>query len=325
MAGVVDTHHHFFPPAFLKNWEEWEERNNLPHYPTQGGWSISRSLEEMDKGGVSTAILSIASTPGVWFDHGPEAATRTVRQCCEFAADMIRDHPGRYGLFAPLSMLDIDTTLREIEYVFDTLHADGVGLQTNYGDTWPGDPKYAPVFDELNRRKAVVYFHPLVAKCDANITVGAHQAVLEVPHDTTRAIVSLLLHGAFARYRNIRWLFSHGGGTLPYLIGRITGRYDSAAGRDKLAAKRAEFAPDGIEAELKKLYFDTANALHPAQLAALRAFMPPTQLTFGSDYPYFAPSELAEKLDRSGLAGSDLAGLRNANIARLIPRLAAAE
>ena len=117
---------------------------------------------------------------------------------------MVRDYPGRFGLFAPLSMLDIDTTLKEIEYVFDTLKADGVGLQSNYGDKWLGHASFKPVFEELNRRKAVVYVHPLVAACCGNLSVGTFPAVIEVPHDTTRTVTSLLLSGSLgapARYQ----------------------------------------------------------------------------------------------------------------------------
>jgi len=174
----------------------------------------------------------------------------------------VRDQPGRYGLFAPLSMLDIDATLKEIEYVFDTLKADGVNLQTNYGDKWLGDPTYKPVFEELNRRKAVVYVHPLVASCCARLSVGTIPAVIEVPHDTTRAVVSLLLGGTFAQQRDIKWLFSHAGGTIPMLAGRIESFFDRGAGRK-------DIAPDGVEAELRRLHYDTANATHPASMAAL--------------------------------------------------------
>jgi predicted TIM-barrel fold metal-dependent hydrolase len=121
----------------------------------------------MDKNNVSLAVLSLASTPGTWFDAGREAAVKLARICNEYGAGMVRDHPGRFGVFAALPMLDIDATLTEIEYAFDTLNADGIGLQTNYGDRWPGDPIFRPVFEELNRRKALVYFHPLVPTCCA--------------------------------------------------------------------------------------------------------------------------------------------------------------
>src|SRR6202171_2613631 len=207
----------------------------------------------MDRSGIRVAVLSIASTPGLWFDAGPESAGRMVRICNDYGAEMMRDYPGRFGLFATLSMLDIDATLKEIEYALDVLKADGIGLQTNYGDKWLGNAAYRPVLEELNRRKAVAYVHPLVAACCGNLSVGAFPAVIEVPHDTTRAITSLLLSGSFARYRDIRWLFSHAGGTVPMLAGRI-----EAFG--KLRPDSASFAPEGIENEFKRLYYDTAHA-----------------------------------------------------------------
>ena len=193
---------------------------------------------------------------------------------------MVRNKPGRYALFAPLSMLDIDATLKEIEYALDTLKAHGVNLQTNYGDKWLGDPMYRPIFEELNRRKAVVYVHPLVASCCGRLNVGAFPAVIEVPHDTTRTIVSLLVSGTFAQMRDIKWLFSHAGGTIPMLAGRIESFLDRAGNHD-------HFAPDGVEAEFRRLYYDTANATHPASMAALTTLIPMSQITYGAITPTF--------------------------------------
>ena len=143
---------------------------------------------------------------------------------------MVREKPGRYGLFAPLSMLDIDATLKEIEYALDRLKADGVNLQTNYGDKWLGDATYRPVFEELNRRKAVVYVHPLVASCCGRLNVGTFPAVIEVPHDTTRTIVESSGQRDLRANRDIKWLFSHAGGTIPMLAGRIESFFDRAGG-----------------------------------------------------------------------------------------------
>jgi len=175
-AKLIDTHHHFYPPVYMKAWLDWEDQRKIPHFGVQLSWTRDKDFEEMDKNGITTSILSLASTPGVWFDTDAKAAHDMARQCCDFAAEMVQSKPGRYGLFAPLSMVDADATLKEIEYAFDTLKVDGVGIMTSYGDKWLGDAAYKPVLEELNRRKAVVYVHPLVASCCGRLSVGAFPA-----------------------------------------------------------------------------------------------------------------------------------------------------
>ena len=309
----IVTHHHYYPPEYQKAWLEWEEQRRIPHFTQQVAWSVQGALADMDAAGVRTAILSIASTPGVWFDWALPDVIRVVRQCNDFAAAMVRDHPGRFGQFATLPMIDVDSTLTEIAYAFDVLKVDGVGLQTNYGDRWPGDAAYRPIIEELNRRKAVVYFHPLVAACCGRLSVGTFPAVIEVPHDTTRAVTSLLLSGTFARYRDIRWLFSHGGGTIPMLAGRINFFHGNAK-------NIAEFAPQGIEAELRRLHYDTANATHPASMAALLKLVEPSQVLYGSDYPYVAMNTQVASLRALGLADASMRAIATTNAERLLPR-----
>jgi 6-methylsalicylate decarboxylase len=310
---LIDTHHHFYPPEYQKLWLDYEDQRKLPHFPGQVAWSKTKAIEDMDKAGIRTAMLSVASTPGVWFDLGPDKAGELARACNDFAAAMMRDNPGRFGLFATLSMLDIDKTLKEIEYAFDTLKADGVGLQTNYGDKWLGNAAYKPVFDELNRRKAVVYVHPLVANCCAQLSVGTFPAVIEVPHDTTRTVTSLLLSGGFARWRDISWLFSHAGGTIPMMAGRIDSFYGA---RPNLR----EFAPDGILGELRRLNYDTANATSPPAIAALLKLVPASKVTYGSDYPYFQLDQM-KNLEQLGLDAADLKAIGSENAVKLVPRL----
>jgi predicted TIM-barrel fold metal-dependent hydrolase len=312
---LIDTHIHFYPPEYQKLWLAYEDAHKQPHFPGQVAWTRDRMLEDMDKSGIRTGVLSIASTPGVWFDVGPAQAGRIARSCNEYAAEMMRDHPGRFGLFATLSMLDIDATLKEIEYALDTLKADGIGLQSSYGDKWLGNPAYAPVLAELNRRKAVVYVHPLVASCCSALSVGTFPAVIEVPHDTTRTVTSLLLSGSFARYRDIKWLFSHAGGTIPMMAGRINSFYGA---RPNLK----EFAPDGIEGELRRLHYDTANATFAPSMAALLKLVPVSQISYGTDYPYFGFDQFAE-LRKLGLSAADLDAIGHDNATQLIPRLRA--
>jgi len=130
-------------------------------------WSTEQSVAEMDKSSIQTAILSV-SPPGIEF-AGPAQARTLARIINDYGAKMRGDHPDRFGLFAALPLPDTEGSLREIEYGLDTLKADGIGLMTNYGDRWLGDASFAPVWEELNRRKAVVYTHPNTPTCCTNI------------------------------------------------------------------------------------------------------------------------------------------------------------
>jgi 6-methylsalicylate decarboxylase len=313
---LIDTHHHFYPPSYLQTQKDYEGKRNIPPFPGVFDWTPARTIENMDKNGIRTSVVSLASTPGLWFDTGADEAAKIVRVCQDFAAEMRRDHPGRIGIFAPLSMMNVDVTLKEIEYVFDTLKADGINLQTNYGDKWLGDPMYKPVLEEFNRRKAVVYVHPLVAACCGRLSVGAFPAVIEVPHDTTRTVTSLLLSGSFARYRDIKWIFSHAGGTVPMLAGRIDAFYGKGP-------KAAEIAPEGIMSELARLHYDTANATSVPAMAALLKLVPVSQVTYGTDWPYFALDQNKD-LQKLGLSAADVQAIESGNATRLIPRLKAA-
>jgi len=312
---LIDTHSHMYPPQYLKMQHDFENARKMRPNAGVNSWSVSKLVELMDQNGVRTSVMSFASTPGLWFDGGPEAAHKAATEGREFAAKMRQDHPGRFGVFAPLSMMNVDVTLKEIAHAYDEIKADGINLQTNYGDKWLGDAMYKPVLEELNRRRAVIYVHPLVAACCGRLSVGTFPAVIEVPHDTTRTMTSLLLSGSFARYRDIKWIFSHAGGTMPMMAGRI----DSFYGKHP---KVKEFAPDGIFAELARLHYDTANATSVPAMAALMKLAPVSQITYGTDYPYF-PHDQFKELDKLGLSAADVQAIGSGNATRLLPRLKA--
>jgi hypothetical protein len=81
------------------------------------------------------------------------------------AATLRSTYPSRYRHFASVPMPDVDGTLAEIAYALDQLRADGIQLMTSSGERYPGHPDFAPVMDELSRRKALVFVHPLAPVC----------------------------------------------------------------------------------------------------------------------------------------------------------------
>ena len=310
--NLIDVHHHLMLPQFVTT-----QRTLLRKVGADGGnvldWKPSWSIETMDRNGVSAAILSI-STPGSWTGDIHESR-RLARAINEYSAELVRDHPGRFGFFATLPLPDTDGSLAELAYALDVLKADGVGVLTSYDMKWQGDPAFAPVFDELNRRKTIVYSHPTVADCCVNMMSGFAPATLEFMFDNARAIASHLHNGTFLRCPDIGFIFSHGGGALPMVAGRLSGNV--------AAARVAAGNPKNPMEELRKLNFDIASMANPISLAALLKFVPASQVLFGSDYPYVPLEATINGLRVSDLTAADSQAIRRGNAQRLLPRLRA--
>jgi len=310
--GSIDVHHNVFPPAFLS------AVMNQPAGPLSlarmVGWNAQRSLAEMDENRVATAITSITN-PGIWLGNA-QSARKLARECNDYSAQLVKYHPGRFGFFAAIPLPDIQGALGEIEYSLDVLKADGIGLMTSYGDKWPGDSDFNAVFDELNRRRAIVYFHPTAPNCCHQLIRDIPDPLIEFPHDTTRAITSLLYSGTFARCRDIRFIFSHAGGTIPMLAGRLT-QTGALFGIDRKL-------PNGVEYELKRLHYEIANSANRPAMAALMNLVPATQVLLGTDYPFIPMSATAGELSNLGLSIENLRAIRRDNAVALFPRVKAA-
>ena len=310
-AYLVDVHHHFFPPFWVS-----EHRDHIAAaaggrtHPAYLSWSVEQAIEAMDKNAVATAVLSL-TTPGIWFGDVKTAA-QTAHRVNEYAAELVRSHPGRFGFFAAVPLPDTDSSLREIEYALSSLKADGIGLMTSYDDKWLGDPRYEPVFEELHRRKAVVFVHPTTGLCCRTLLPDVNPIMLEIPQDTTRAVTNLLFSGTFTKFREIRFIFSHAGGTVPMLVNRMH-QYGPRDTREKL--------PNGIEYELKRLYYDIAGAAYRPPIAALTSVVPASQILFGSDNPFIPLAETAAGVNHLGFSETDLQRIGRDNALELLPGL----
>ncbi len=310
--SIVDVHHHVYPPMLVD--ELVRAKQNTAQAKE---WTVDKSLEDMDKAGVATAIGSI-TTPGVSFaDDG--LARRLARESNEFMARLAADRAGRFGFWAILPWPNLsgsnpDASLKEIEYALDTLHADGIGMLTSYGDKFFGDPYFSPIFEELNRRKAVIYTHPTPADCCRNPLQGIPDTIVEYGTDTSRAITRTVFSGTSQKYPDIRMIFSHGGGSMPFMNERMVN-----------LAKTAQYAkqlPNGFLAEATKFYYDTAQASNPAAMSALKKIVPVSQIVFGTDYPFRTSIEHVENLKTCGVfSAAELRSIERKNVLQLLPRL----
>ena len=309
---IIDVHHHVSAPNFVAALV----KHKLGERPMLD-WTPSRSIENMDRAGVALSVTSI-TTPGVWFGDRDEAK-RLARECNEYGAKLRTDFPGRFGFFASLPLPNVDDSLKEIEYAFDHLRADGIGVMTSFADKWLGDESLRPVMEELNRRKAILYTHPTVANCCQNLLPDLHYSVVELATDTTRAIANLVFSGTTTRFRDIRYVFSHGGGTMPFIYQRLTAYpfLDKALGLKKdIEAK----VPGGVLKELQSFYYDTAQAAHPMAMEPLAKLVSAKQILFGTDFPFRTAADHVRGLSTCSFSTDDLAAIYRGNVLRLMPQ-----
>ena len=299
----IDVHHHFEPTAVNVD-------GSL--------WTIGMALEELDRNHIATAI----GYAGPLFPHDLQEGRRLARETNEWSAELCRAHPKRFGLFASLPLTDVDGSLAEIAYAFDVLHADGIGLATHYDGLGLGDTKFRPIFEELNRRKAVVYVHPSGNKCSIQSSVTYQSDLIsapwiEFPTNTARTILSLWTGGTTRDFLDVTFIFCHGGGVLPLLLGRWAGFpcwYD--VGPEQFT----DAFPDGVYAEFRKLYFELAQAYAPETIAMLRSLLPASHLMYGSDYSYFPVSHSIELFAKLDLPQDVRTLIGGDNAAALLPR-----
>lgn len=266
----IDVHHHLVPSFWA---DALPSHGGDPSGWATPSWDVNADLELMDELGIATAMLSLTA-PGIVGWQGAEQV-RIARQVNEFTAGVVRDRPQRFGNFLTLPLGNLDASLKELEYGFDTLEADGVVLLSNFDGVYPGDVCYEPLWSELDRRAAVVFVHPTMPKIER--VPGLLGPVIDYPFDTTRAAMSIVAGGVLTRHTRLKIILSHAGGFMPY------GAYRFPAGIAALQPHRSE---DDILAEMKRFYFDTALSASPTALPCVLEFAAPGHVLFGSDIPY---------------------------------------
>ena len=274
MALTIDTHHHMLPEFFF---EATNEKANPVGGLKPQAWTVERSLAFMDEAGIDIAVTSI-STPGIQLPDRL-ASRELARKCNDFAAAFIAKHPRRFGALASIPMPDMDDAIEELIYALDVLKLDGVVLFTNSQGIYLGDHRMKPLFDELQRRKATVFIHPNASPDPVAHVLGLTDNLIDFPGDTTRAIAQLHYGGTFAATPDINYVFSHAGGTAPYLAGRF-------AIVDEMKIM-GDSSVTGTSAEtFRRLYWDTALAWSDPVLNTLRHIAGMDKVAFGTDFPY---------------------------------------
>ena len=295
-GGAIDVHHHFRPP--------------IPGAVGNPNWTPEMSLEAMDKFNIAAALLSLTQQRELFYD-GTEKGRSLTRQCNDFGAKCVQKNPKRLGLLAALPFPDVDGSLKEIEYAYDTLKADGIGIYSSTGDRWPGDPMFEPIMAELNRRRAPVLIHAAAPNCCTNRQFPPGITTGELDFDETRCAQSLLVNGTLTKYPDIKFILFHAGGVLPVMAGRIKDRYP----RD-----REQWIPNGVWAELRKFYYELAHGSWRHNLLALKEFVPTSQVLFGTDFTPEPMETTIRELPHSPYSRAELQAIERGNAEKMFPR-----
>ena len=314
-APVIDVHSH--ATLDLGDGRDAGTNISLDFVPP---WTPETGLRLMDEVGIGLSVLSMPEA-GVHFDD-TENKDR-ARRINEYLAGLAAQHPTRRGAMAALPVTDIDAALAELAYALDVLDMDAVSLPTSVRDVYLGDAFFDPLFEELNRRRATVFVHPVQAKASEPLNLGLNQSLLEFPFDTTRMIANMIFSGAVDRFPDISFIASHGGGTLPFLLGRLqilepaTG---AGPGRTKLSAQQ-------IQEGAASFYYDLTAATSKAQLTALTEMVPASRLLVGFDIPFMPAPTMRPALDAirdwPGFTDTDVEKILHTNAAELFPKVAA--
>jgi 6-methylsalicylate decarboxylase len=308
-SGKIDTHQHFFPKAYVDAVGLDTLARQMPNQKAPE-WSPERAMAMMDANGISEGILSVSSGPPI-----PDAPT-LLRKCNDAAAELRQLYPGRFGSFASLPLPDIDASLNEVAYSLDTLKADGFIIFASYGGKYLGDEHFTPLLEELNRRKTVAFIHPNDPAYP--IPKLAPASVLEFPFETTRTATSLITSGSLKRFADIRFILAHAGGTLPYLVPRVS---LSVAMMPGVAERVGD-----VHAAFASFYYDTALSAGVSTISALMQVARRDHVLFGTDFP-MAPlpaiTNFGQTLDKLSVAGFSRPDVYRRNAARLLGRVEA--
>ncbi|KAH7137419.1 aminocarboxymuconate-semialdehyde decarboxylase [Dactylonectria estremocensis] len=285
-CAKIDTHCHFLPPeyrdALAKN-----GHTNPDGMPAIPEWSVEGHLKMMKLVNVTKSYLSI-STPGTDLVAGDNALARKLtRHVNDYAGELKKNDPQHFGFFASLALQDFEGSLLEIPHVFKNLNADGVTVMTNLHGSYLGHKDFDPIFNELNRRHAIVFIHPTTPclSSGTHATPIAHvpRPMFEFLFDTARAVINLFLSGTVSRCPNITWLVPHCGGAFPPLINRFA----SIAPIVGLTGADPNLNPKWVKEQLNnRFYFDTAGFAFPEMIKGLLEYVTVDRILFGSDFPY---------------------------------------
>ena len=265
VEGWIDVHAHFYPPESEEQIQARFEAMKQACWTSAAAprWDPASTLAYMDRTGIAMQMLS----------NIPKKL-EALRASNDYGASLVRQYPARFGLLAALPTDDPSAALAEIDRAYGELNADGFSVTCQYNGVYLSDPRLDAVWQELDRRRAVVFAHP---DAYGPGVMGRPVALMEVAFETARTFADMLYAGTFRRFPNVRFVVAHCGGALPALSGRL-----QLLGLENWVPNPNRLTAAEMRQHLRRLFLDTAGTC-PTTLGAALAMTTYDRLVYGSD------------------------------------------
>lgn len=326
----IDFHCHLTPKAYLDavrqapaTWKASLERRGDQEFITPAGypfpvafgpitpgfWEPAARIQHMRAVGLDIEAVS-APTYLFYYWADPELALDVAQMTNEAIAEAVRSHPAHFVGMATLPLQDPKRAVDELERAVRRLGLRAVEIGSHIAGRELDDPVLAPFWEAVHALDVPVFVHPNAAEGGQRTRRSYFGNVLGFPFDTTIAMASVIFGGMLERFPRLKLCFAHGGGFLPYQIGRL----------DHAAEVRPECRGLGRRPSdtLRALHYDTLTH-SPEALRWLVSLVGSDHVLLGSDFPYdMGEFEPVRFVAESGLDGETVARILGGNAARLL-------
>lgn len=266
---IVDFHSHFLPAEITKH----------SHF-YRGLWSdIEAYLAKMDEAGIDLAVITYPTTDSV--GEGKLTETELARVFNNAISEIVKIYPKRFIGTAVVPVEDSQEMVRELKCAHE-LGLKGVSLASSYNGVYLDDEQFFPLYEEAQKNNLPIFVHATI-----NQPIGTERVkdplltpVIEYVFDITMCISKLMMSGVFNKFPNLKFVFAHFGGVMPFILRRFDTTYTMLRGINfvkDLGKSPSEY--------FKNIYVDTSGTSSVSNLLCALEMVDSTHILFGSDYP----------------------------------------
>lgn len=276
----------------------------------QSSWMSGERVQDMDSRAIGMQCLSpMPELLSYWLPA--KDAQQLIRYVNEQIASMTARVPARFCGLGAVPLQDVELAVRELEYVMNDLRFRGVELASHVNGVSIADARFEPFFAAAEKMGAAVFVHALRPIGHDRVVGPVSEQAACFPGDIGLCAASMITGGMAERHPKLRIAFSHGGGVLAVLLGRLNRAWD-------LTAKLKEALPQRPTAYAQRFYYD-AIVFEPATLRLMMEVYGATQIVLGSDYPFaMGEPDPVGFLDRCALDPKTHAAILRENAERFL-------